>query len=526
MQNTSIELASGQPVRGLAEGFFRHWKMFMVLFFTVVILVAAYTFTAKKQYRSEMKFLLENNRSNAVITPDRNAANVVSEITEQQINSELEILASEDVIGAIADPGWTALPAAKRTPEALELHEKNLSEFRKRLKIEPARKSNVIAVSFTAPSAEEATETLDRYSSSYLAHRKLLSRPSGTSKFFAEEAHRYEKAWQHANGQLVEFQRQNHIVSVAQTEDALSKAILGYEDDLRTSHASLSELNGRLNASGNAVGNVPERMQTQLRTTAHQTSADQLRTLLAGLQNRRTELLTRYMPTDRLVVEVDRQIADTSESLNQEIAQKGSEETTDVNPTWQQVKGSLVEGQIEREAIQAKSSSLARSISGLRRQLSELQALDVPFNGLQETADQARSNFELFSEKRDQAQIEDLMDERKLVNIAIAESPTSTFKPSSPKPLLNGALGVLTAIFLAAGAVYFAESSRNTIANAPELEAISRFPVLATVAQGVPIAGKRQAGLDSPAFARSTRDPQHPGGLIPAMQNLRNANEA
>jgi len=527
MQTVPSELIKGSPVRALADGFFRQRRIFTAVFVIVILPVALSTLIAKKQYRSEMKFLLENNRSNAVITADRSASPAVTEITEQQINSELDILGSEDVIGAAADPAWAALPPnVKRSPDAVRLHEQSLTDFRKRLRIDPSRKSNVISVSLTAPSAAEATAALERFSSAYLAHRKLLSRPSGTSSFFAEEAHRYQDAWQQANRQLVEFQQKNHLVSVPQTQETLSKAIANYEDDQRANSATLSELEGRLSASSHAAGTVPQRQKTQQRVIFNQTSVDQMRTLLVQLQNRRTELLTRYTAKDRLVQEVDHQIADTTASLNAALAAKGSEDTTDINPAWQEVQSSLVEGRIERRALRAKSSSLRHSISGLRRQLSRLQSLDVPFNALEEKADQARSNFELFSEKRDQAQIEDAMDERKLVNIAVAESPTTAFKPASPKPLLNAALGLLTALFLAAGTVYLAESSRTTVATACELESLSRYPVLATAPYDAPPTKEPWSGFKKWAVSNAGRNPGRTRTMVPAMQKLRGINEA
>jgi len=123
------------------------------------------------------------------------------------------------------------------------------------------------------------------------------------------------------------------------------------------------------------------------------------------------------------VVEVNHEIADTVSALNAALAEKRMEDTTDVNPAWQGVNSSLVEGGIERQALIAQGESVQRSLADLRGRLARLQSLDVHFNGLQEQADQARSNFELFSEKRDQAQIEDAMDERELINIAEAESP-------------------------------------------------------------------------------------------------------
>ena len=184
MQTAPSELMKGSPVRTLADGFFRQRRIFAAVFVIVLLPVVVSTLIAKKQYRSEMKFLLENNRSNEVITADRSASPVVTEITEQQINSELDILGSEDVVGAAADPAWAALPPnEKRSPDAVKLHEQSLTDFRKRLRIDPSRKSNVITVSITAPSAAEATAALERFSSAYLAHRKLLSRPSWDVEF-------------------------------------------------------------------------------------------------------------------------------------------------------------------------------------------------------------------------------------------------------------------------------------------------------------------------------------------------------
>lgn len=520
MQTQTRELVQGQPVLSMVGGIFRYKWLFIGLLATVVFLVAAVTLTAKPQYRSEMKFLLENNRSNPVITPDRSAAPAPMEITEQQINSELEVLGSEDVLGAVADPAWNALPALQRTTAAIKQHEDRLNSFRKRLKVEPAHKSNVIDVSYTAASPREATETLERFSAAFLAHRKLLSRPHGTSDFFADEAHRYKEAWQQANRELVAFQQQNQLVSVQDTEQTLSKEIDGAEDDLRTNQASLAEQNQRLVAGNKAVKKVPARQHTQQHTLLSQGSVDQMRTLLVQLQNRKTELLTRYTPTDRLVVEVNREIADTLSSLNAALTEKRLEDTTDVNPAWQGVNSSLVEGNIERQALIAQGESMQRSLAGLKGRLAQLQSLDVRFNALQEQADQARSNFELFSEKRDQAQIEDAMDQRELINIAVAESPTSLYRPVSPKPLLNGALGLLTALFLAAGAVYFAEYLRTTVATPRELETTSRYPVLATVPYAVEAdtAGDLDGSAERSLRLHAIRF--SPPRMIPAMQNF------
>jgi uncharacterized protein involved in exopolysaccharide biosynthesis len=523
MQVQTTNVVQGNLVVSILEAVFRHRRLFTTLLIAVILLVAAVTVATPRQYRSEMRFLLENSRSNAVITPDRSSSPARIEITEQQINSELEVLGSEDVLNAVADPDWIKLPASQRTLAQIKQHEIRLNSFRSRLIIEPAHKSNVIDVSYIAPSPEQATEMLERFSSAYLAHRKLLSRPSGTSNFFADEARRYKQAWEQANGELVAFQQQNQLVSVQDTEQTLSKEIATVEDDLRSNEAGLAEMGGRLKSGGKAVSELPQRQQSQQHTILSQSSVDAMRTLLVQLQNRKTELLTRYTPSDRLVIELDHEIADTNASLNAALAQKGQEDTTDVNPAWQRVKNLVVEGTINRQALLGRGEALRHSLADLQGRLAQLQSLNVRFSVLQEQANQARSNFELFSEKRDQAQIEDAMDERKLINIAVAESPTSSYRPVSPKPLLNAALGLLTALFLAVGAVYFAEMLRTTIATPLELEMISRYPVLATV----PYALAEDTAADLDAVTQSVparaRDPLAVARMIPSMQNFGDA---
>ncbi|MCU1312681.1 MAG: hypothetical protein JWM54_438 [Acidobacteriaceae bacterium] len=523
MQTTGLDGSRG-AIRPLVESFFRHRLLFLLLFGAVVASVAAVTLLSPNQYRSEMKFLLENNRSTPVITPDRSAGQGSSEITEQQINSELEVLGSDDVLTAAADPFSRTPNTAPVSPVDLKMHEKTITDFRKRLKIDAPRKSNVVTVSFTARSQPEAMTTLQRFAAAYLAQRKRLSRPDGTSQFFVDEARRYKDTWEQANANMVAFQQQHHLVSVPEQEETLNKQIAALEEDVRDNKTSVEETQRRYLASAQATVRVPVRQNTQQHTIFNQMSVDQMRTLLVQLRNRRTEQATRYNSSDRTVKELDHQILDTETALNQAQTQKGSEDTTDINPTWQQVRSASVMEKIDLDALRARGTSVSAALVGLNKQLGELQQLDVTYNGLQEQVDQARSNFELFSEKRDKAQIEDSMDEHKLVNVAIAENPTAAFHPVSPKPLLNAALGVLAAFFLAGAAIYMAESSRRTFATPRELESSSKYPVLATI----PLA---PLGREGRRFLPSVERDELPSTfavreMAASLSNLRNTEEA
>src|ERR1700759_3597769 len=100
MQVQTRELVQGQPVLSVVGGLFRHKVLFMGLLTGVLSLVAAVTLMAKQQYRSEMKFWIKKNRTTPATTPARSPAPAPAEIPEPQLNSELEVLDSEDVLGA------------------------------------------------------------------------------------------------------------------------------------------------------------------------------------------------------------------------------------------------------------------------------------------------------------------------------------------------------------------------------------------------------------------------------------------
>jgi hypothetical protein len=110
-----------------------------------------------------------------------------------------------------------------------------------------------------------------------------------------------------------------------------------------------------------------------------------------------------------------------------------------------------------------------------------MQDLDVQYNDLEEQVKERRENHELYAEKRDQSQIADSMDDRGLMNVVVAQQPTLSYLPAGPKRLTNAVLGMVTGLFLGLCAVYLAEAGRNTIATPRELEAASRYLVLATL---------------------------------------------
>jgi protein tyrosine kinase modulator len=473
---------SNFSLRTAMEALFRYRLLFTVVAATVFIVAVLATLLTAKQYASEAKFLVQNARENVVLSPERTAApNANSIVSEEQVNSEIQVFRSRDVIEPVADPPWRDLAPNERTMEAMRRHEQLLKSFDSRLATDIVRQTNVIDVRLTAGSPEKARDDLERLSEAYLTKRRQLQRPAGASRFFASEAERIRKNWNAANEQLVEFQQQHELLSLPEREQEINRQISEGEEDLLKTDASLRELDARLSESRRQLNDLPPRQSTEDTVVPNLGSVGQLTTLLVQLKNTRTTLLTKFQPTDREVRELDQQIATTTSALDEATRFASHQKSTDVDPAWQQVQTAYVQADITRGATAALRAKLSSQNASLRRELVGLQAYTAQFDNLRARADELKANYQLYVEKRDQAQIEDAMDAQNLTNVAVVQQPTFSYVPVAPRRRLNMLLGFVTAAFLGICAVYFADAGRETIATPRELDRTSRYQVLATM---------------------------------------------
>ena len=477
----SAESKSGVSARDFVETFFRHKHIVLATMPAMVVLVALFVLISSKRYESEMKILVQNSRSNIVISAENNTTTMVNDVTEQQINSEVEILHSHDVLDVVVDPDWNSKPVGDRTTEEIRKHNRLVSLLEGRLDTASGRKSNLISVAYQGTSPQESQETLQHLASAFLTEDRLMQRPSGASKFFVQEAENYRQAWNDASQKFVDFQEKNEVVSLPDQEAAVEKDIFALQAQLRQMDVSLNELEGRLLESSIQLQETPQREVTIQKSVPNQEAAQQLNTLMVTLENKRTALLTQFKPNDRAVQEVEKQIDQTRAALDVAGRTAAQEQSTDVNPSWELIRGHNLQDQISRKALVRQRATAQRQLASQQAEMTRLQTLSVEYNLLKSKADDLKENYQLYTQKRDQAQIEDKMDAQQLLNVTIAEHPTFSYIPVSPKPIRSLVLALVTGLFLSFGLIYVAELSRTTVVTPRELELASSGPVLATV---------------------------------------------
>ena len=469
-------------VRPFMESLFRHKWLWLSIFIVVAGLTVCYVFLAPRKYQSEMSILVENSRQSYQVSPQPTASPIeLSTVTEEQINSEIQVLASRSLADQVVDPQWSDARASAMPADLLRAHDRAVTDFKKHLSVDMVRKSNVIHAVYTASDPRTANEVLTRLMNAFLTKQKEIGRPPGTSQFFASEATRYKKDLDNAEQELAAYQQDHQIVTLSDTEQALDRQINDAQTQLRSADVQIGEMSKRLSTQIRQAAKIPNRQSTQIRSIPNDYSVERLNTLLADLQNQRTALLTKFTPESRMVQQIDAQIANTKANLQHAEQMRSEERSTDVNPVWQQVTGSIVQNEAEWQALKAQRAQIANQIAKLRGNLSGVEGSTVTYNTLRQKVSELQTNYQTYAQKRDEAMIADAMDESRLVNVGIAQAPTFAITPASPRLTLDLVLGTFTAIFLASFAVFFAEMGRSVISTPREFDAVASYPLLATV---------------------------------------------
>jgi len=444
-----------------------------------------FIFGTHKKYGSEMVLLIQNARRNQPISTEPTAAvQPPTDVTEEQLNSQAQVLQSQDVFDEVVSPGWRDTPPQSRSEAALMEHLNATSFLAKHLEVTAAKKSHLISVELREHDPKTATDTLNRLLAVFLSKQRDLTRPRGASKFFAEEAEKYKTQWAAAQQKLSEYQQQQGLTSPADRETWLQQQLADAEMNLRNTDAQLAEMEKRLQGDKDELARVPSRQNTIQRTLPDTGYIDQMSSQLVQLQNQKSELLMKYKPGDRLVKQVEDQIASTEKALHEARSNHFGEVTTDVNPTWQSADQSYNTNRAAIPGMKARRAGLAASIATMQDQVNKAEAAETTFKSLQHDVSDAESNYQLYVQKRDAAQIADAMDTHELLNVAVVEYPTYSPTPVHPKPLIDTILAILSSFFIGAFAVFLAENGRRTFSTPYELEQVSKFPVLATVPLG------------------------------------------
>jgi len=409
---------------------------------------------------------------------------VKDEVTEDELNSEVELLESDDVMRQVAVASGLNKRSSLmgkilgREDEAGKTA-KAAQRLRGSLIVEPIKKTNLIQVTYSSGDPQLAAAVLRNLNDAYIRKHAEVNRPAGQFKFFDQEAERYKKELSDAENQLSQFAGENGGVAPLLARDQTLTRLTEFTATLSTTRAEMAATQ-KIRTLENQSGAMPSNITTSSRKTDDAQVLQQMKSMLMTLELKRTELLTKYQPTYPLVTEVDKQIADTRTSIEKEEAKPLLEETTGQNPTYQYVSTELAKAKADYSALQARAAAMESIITMYKQKATELEQKGIQEQDLQRVIKTDEENYLLYQHKREEARMSDMLDQTHILNVAIAEAPAVPVLPTGSRMIfvvLGLVLGAVMSVGLALALDYFDPSFRTPSEVLSELN----IPVLAAV---------------------------------------------
>lgn len=493
MSNQDLQLDAGKAtlpfnLKDILAAAFRYKRTAALCFFGILTGVILAAVLQPPQYRASTKFLVGEGRVDPVVTTEANVINQVKPVTEEDLNSEIELLQSPDVLRQVViacglDSRKGRLDWLFGTPNQDRRIARAIDHLAKDLKVEAVKKSDLIEVNYVSRDPQLSAQVLRVLADAYMQKHVAVHSPPGQFAFFAQETDRYQKDLADAETQLKQFSQQDDGVAPQLSRDITLQKLSEFRSTLQQTRADIASTGERIKTLEKQSGLTPERITTSSRQVDDAQVLQSLKSTLNQLQLKRTELLTKYQPTYPLVVEVDKEISETQATIAAEEAKPIKEETTDRNQTYAWINEELAKAKADYSALVAKATSTESSITKYEAMSHDLEQKGLTEQDLQRTVKADEENYLLYLRKREQARMSEALDRTRILNVSIAEQPVAPSLPSnSPLPMLLG--GIFLAAVVSAGAVYAQEYLDPSFRTPTEVSAELNIPVLAAVPRG------------------------------------------
>jgi uncharacterized protein involved in exopolysaccharide biosynthesis len=397
-------------------------------------------------YESQMKILVERERVDPVVSTDANSPEADRGLTENEVTSEVELFQSRDSLQkavvdcALDQPDPNSFLAATnlRVKKVLGIApDKEGQMFQAVLRMEgdlhvsPMNNSNLIKITYDSHSPQVAIRVLKELGDIYLSKHSEVHRLPGISDFFKQQADQYQKDLAGAEKKLEGFNQETGVVSADMGKQFAIQKAADFDISIRQTQAAIAETKQRLQALEEQEASGSARVTTQIRTSENSELMANLKSTLLNLELKRTDLLQKFDPSYPLVLEVNTEIAQTTSAISDANRAGIREETTDQDPTHALVTSEIAKAKADLMGLEAREAVMKEGLRALQSKVMTLDRESMVQQDLQRTVKTDEESFLLYQRKHEEARINDALDQRRIINAAIAEAAIMPLYPVS-----------------------------------------------------------------------------------------------
>ena len=140
----------------------------------------------------------------------------------------------------------------------------------------------------------------------------------------------------------------------------------------------------------------------------------------------------------------------------------------------------VAKAQSDYSALQARAAATATIVKIYEANARNLEEKGLTHQDLTRAAKTSEENYLLYLRKQEEARMADALDEGRIFNVAVAESPNVPLVPTN-SPWMLGMVGVLLSATVSLGIVFTVEYMDSSFRTPSEVISELNIPVLASV---------------------------------------------
>jgi uncharacterized protein involved in exopolysaccharide biosynthesis len=464
------------------------WKKRLLIagvFAALFLPVVAYVVTRPAQYEAELRLILKHQRTEQPVTGERGSAN--SPALEEMASAEIELLRGRELFERVAlQNGLIAKTATEA--EDRRARAEAVRQLDRNLKIAQVGKTPILSVKFTSGDPKLAAAVPNALADLYLEKHVEVHHSSETAAFFAEQTSLYRQQLQNAQAALERYRRTGDVSLIQDQKQASLRRSVEVEAQAQDVESQIRDARQRLALLRQQEQAQPKSIETGSRIARNTSLIERLKGQLIDLNNKRTELLTKYDPSYRLVKEVEQQMADLRAALDRENAPQLVDQTLAPNPLRQAIESEILRTDAQLAGLEARRGALHSQLGSYKGRQDQLEGLTANHNDLERAVRLAEENLVMYQRKLETARLEDALNRQRILNVAVLE------RAIAPVAAANSAAAYLILFaFFAAGALALAAAyladylernlpSRQALVLAPEASELPASEKVASIA--------------------------------------------
>ncbi len=466
----------------------RHMGKSVAFFLVVVTGVAIVTLLWPKEYHSVGKLFVRLGRENAMLDPTatlgQNPTVAVPQSRENEINSVVEIMQSRALLekvvdrlgpAAILDPASKTLTAAadENKPNwagqtrlqinqicaeganllarlgssaGLNDRERAVLQLTKKIKVEAARRSNVIEVSCEGPTPAQCQAVVAKLIEAFLDEHLRLNRTGRSHEFFVAQTRRLDEDLRRKERELRDLKNQTGLASPAAQRQLIVARCGRLQDDLLQAEAARAVAQARVQKLREKLAALPNTQVTTEISGFGNDGTDRMREQFYILQVREKEAQAKFTDAHPKMQQMHEQVATARAVLDAE--ERGRKQVTkEPARLYQQAESALLSEEPALASLQAQAEKLRGQLAGVRQELTALNEHEMRIAALQREVDLLETDYRKYSASMEQARIDQQLEAQHMSNIGVVQAASFEPRPLRPQMMMNLLLGIGAGLF-------------------------------------------------------------------------------